>query len=186
MFQSSWISAVGLAIEIVGLYFLFRDLLMSKTSDGAIAEFRKLQDDLEVSNRDVVLRTHSGFQTFLNFMRGYLSILEIEAQEAANPSDLAQVRRDNPELAKLIDFIHGKGPVGLRRDAVEKFVAASGDLLSRADVERALEVNGRTRAALERQYSDQLLEAESLRRIAKIGIALVSVGALSQFADLFI
>jgi hypothetical protein len=184
MFQSSWISVFGLAIEVIGLAFLFRDLLRSKTVAGSMAEFSELQDELEISNRELVLRTHSGFQTLLRFLRGYLALLEIEAREAAQAADASELRSRDPELAKLVEFVRGQGPVGLRRHAVEKFASAASDLLSTADVESALTVNNATRSALAKRYAEQVAEAESLRHVARIGVAFVAAGASLQFVDL--
>lgn len=159
MFQASWISAVGLAVEFCGLFFLFLDLLRSKAGTASFDKIRELQDNIEVSSRETIIRTHSGFQALVVFMRGYLSQLEIEAQESAEPANLPEVRDKDPKLAKVIEFIRGKGPVGLRRYAVEEFVSASNALLSKSDIEHALEVNKKTREALENLYLTKQAEA---------------------------
>ena len=71
MFQTSWLTVVGLAVEILGLAFLFRDLLKSKTSGISGLAFRQEQDQLETSTRELVVNLNEGLITLAGFVAQY-------------------------------------------------------------------------------------------------------------------
>ncbi len=185
MFDSGWLTAIGLASEILGLFFLSWDLLKSKSEEGSLAEFQSLLGQVDASSRDLVINTHKGFRSLVEFLGGYLSLLEIEAQETAKSPGTVSETPPDPGAQKVIEFIHSKGPVGIRNHAVAEFAAAKQVLLPLSEVERALQLNQSAKAELEKQFAQSVKQSARLRRLAKMGILFAAFGALLQFADLF-
>ncbi len=186
MFESGWLTAFGLAFEIFGLFFLSWDLLKSKAEDSSLAEFQGLLGQVDAASRELVINTHKGFQKLADFLSGYLSVLEIEAQEANKTSSQTPAHPSDPEFQKMIDFIHSKGPVGLRSYAVGEFAAAKQSLMPLSEVERALKLNKESKTELEKRFAESVKQSARLRRLAKTGILCAAFGALLQFVDLWI
>jgi hypothetical protein len=184
MFDSGWLSVIGLGAEFIGLFFLSWDLLGSKTTEHKTAGFDEQLRQLDASSRALIINTHKGFRTLTEFLKGYLSLLELETGEAGKPKNAESENLDE-ETKRLLAFIHDQGPHGIRRFSVEKFVEVSNSLVPVSEVDRALELNETAKTELAKRFAESVEEGARLRRRAMLGIAFAAAGALLQFTDLF-
>lgn len=181
---TTWLTVVGFTLELVGLLHLSRELLESKSSEAAAEDFTRLQDDLETSVRELILRMNAGLTTLAEFMRGHLSILELEAEYNENPKAFAANASHDPSLRQVLDLLQGHSPRALRRRTVEKFVETSAALLNREQTDRAMQLGKSVRAEIERNYAGQVARTRRLATLARLGTAFVAVGASLQLVDM--
>ena len=113
MYQTSWLSIIGLLIEMVGLTLLFVDLLRAKRLTDSTTAIRTLQDSINVSTRDLMMNLHKHVALLSDFMGKYVAILAREAEFEAEARNV--VEQPDPERAKLVAFVLDEGPEGFRR-----------------------------------------------------------------------
>jgi hypothetical protein len=180
-----WIGIVGSSIGIVGTAALSFDLLKSKTAEESIKQFKHLQDELDNASKELGIRMNQGLSTMTEFLAGYLSFLEIEAQlkeEAAEGK--VTIEGADPEMDKIRRFIYGHSEVSLRHHAVATFAEAQKKLASPEQTRHALDLVAELQKRVESRFMEEVLLSQRLRRIAIIGVVLVGIGALAQLIDL--
>ncbi|WP_137939208.1 hypothetical protein [Chitinivorax sp. B] len=185
MFQTSWLTVFGLAVEILGLGFLFIDLHRSKTANLSFAEFQQKQGVIDATARELVVNLNKGLLSLTAFVSQYLSLLEMEAEFREDPNALTHKAGNDPAACEVLAFLQGKSPNSIRRFAVSKFAHVQADVPSKTMVDRALLLIEGSRTELTQMYDDALRETLKLRRIARLGIFFVALGASAQFIDLF-
>lgn len=153
-FTTSWIGFLGLLLEIIGLAFLFFELMRSKRSDHREKSISAFKNLLEEDAIELQIRTHRNFSNVVEAMQ-----------------KLSEMRSD-----PMTDAIWKEFSARLK--------AASGNLLTVNQLDemsaRKMVASSETIRSFERMQE----ESKSLRRIASIGIAFVLVGAFLQFLDL--
>ena len=185
MFQTSWLTVVGLGVEILGLAFLFWELLKSKASGLSNLAFHQEQDQLETSTRELIVHLNGGLITLAGFIAQYLAILEFEADYRANPGSIAAKAASDPAMAQILMFLQGNSELSIRRHAIENFTMARSKLPSDEAVNHALALVVAGKHKLQEIYSNEVKHSQRLRNMARIGILFVAVGASFQFVDLF-
>lgn len=186
MFQSGWLSMAGLSVEIVGLAFLFWDLLGSKGAGRSELEFRKIQDETDAASQELIGRLNRGLITVAEFVASYLSVLEMEAEHAVDRAKFAKKAEDDPAYATMMGLFESGSPTGLRRHAVGRFAKASQALPTREDIDRALSLIASGRQSLDNRYQEELARSARLLVLVRIGILFVAVGASCQLLDLVV
>ncbi len=102
MSQQHWIAVVGSAIGIAGTAALSFDLLKSKNAEESIKEFKHLQDELDIASQELTFRMNGGLSIMADFLGGYLSFLEIEAQvKEETAQGKSPVEGADPEMGIL-------------------------------------------------------------------------------------
>lgn len=184
MFQTSWLTVLGLAVEILGLGLLFRELLKSKSSSLSTAEFQQKQGAIDAEARQLVLGLNKGLLSLSSFIGQYLSILEMEAEYREDPSALLRKAEGDAAVSEVLSFLQGKTPHNLRSLAVGRFVQAQASLPSSSVVDRGLQLIEAGRTEMARMYEAAAQETRDLRNLARWGVVLVAIGAAAQFVDL--
>ena len=182
-----WIAIVGSTAGIIGTAALSFDLLKSKNAEEAMKQFKHLQDELDNASQELTFRMNQGLSTVAEFLGGYLSFLEIEAQlkeEAA--AGKKPIEGVDPEMDKIRRYIYGHSEVSLRHDAVGKFSEAREKLASPQDTQRALALVADIRGRIERRFAEEIALSQRLRRVAIAGVFLVGIGAVAQLVDLLV
>lgn len=90
MYQTSWLSIIGLLIEMVGLTLLFVDLLRAKRLTDSTTAIRTLQDSINVSTRDLMMNLHKHVALLSDFMGKYVAILAREAEFEAEARNIVE------------------------------------------------------------------------------------------------
>ena len=183
MFTTTWLTFFGLAIEVIGLAFLFTELLSSKTTSMNSQEFERNQSELESATRDLIVLTNRALNKLAVFQRGHLSLLELEAEYTSDPDAFKQKAASDPSYAAQLD-LKGKTPTQLRRLAVERFVEASNTFPDDKQIERTLDLADAVRSKLQANYATQVKDLQKLQVLARSGVLFVGLGAACQLLDL--
>jgi hypothetical protein len=186
MYETGWLSLVGLSFEVGGLALLSYDLLKTKISDGEGDSFRSLQDQLEASTRQHIFLLTQHVDLVSNFFAKTQVVVarrpEYEEILQRNPN----LAEDDPDKYALIRDALDTSPAGFQRRSAETFLRELEKLESAQKIEAALALNAQTsRVITERLGAAQKLAAR-LGRVAKIGITLAAIGAVAQFLDIFV
>ena len=103
-----WIAIVGSTVGIIGTAALSFDLLKSKNAEEALKQFKHLQDELDNASQELTFRMNQGLSTMAEFLGGYLSFLEIEAElkeeVAAGKKPIEGV---DPEMDQIRRYVFG-------------------------------------------------------------------------------
>lgn len=183
MYQTSWLSILGLLIEMIGLSLLFTDLLRAKSLTDSTTAIRTLQEDINVSTRDLMMNLNKHVALLSNFMGKYVAILAREAEFEAEPRSVVGEQPD-PERAKLVALLLDKGPDGFRQVTAREFLHASRNLPTAEKIQEAVALNLVSSAEILRKFDQYQRTSKRLRRVAAAGVFLVGAGALLQFTDL--
>jgi hypothetical protein len=144
-------SVAGLSLEFVGLILLFIDLIGSRRIDQAGSAIRAFQADLQSQGREIVISLYKSFQR-LTKVAEYLI-------RTAEGDDML-----SPEKRKML---------------VEGIVDASG-ALSEEKLNEMLAGETVLQAQAVIGLQDVLKKSQQLGIVAKIGVAIVLVGAACQ------
>lgn len=181
IYQTSWLSIIGLLIEMVGLTLLFVDLLRAKRLTDSTTAIRTLQDSINVSTRDLMMNLHKHVALLSDFMGKYVAILAREAEFEAEARNI--VEQPDPERAKLVAFVLDKGPEGFRRVTARMFLDASKALPTTEKIQEAVALNLVSRTEILRSFDQYQQTSKRLRYVAAAGVFLVATGVLLQFTD---
>lgn len=149
-----------------------------------MGQFRHLQDELDNVSHELTIRMNSGLATLANFLRGYLSFLEVEALEAEGGVEIADIDPTaRAGLERITGFLSGKSIVELRRHAVDTFAEAERSLVSPEETKKALDLMADVRRRIELRFLEEVARSQRLKRVATLGVLLVGIGSIAQLLD---
>jgi hypothetical protein len=162
-------------MEILGSTALAYDLLKSKSAEEGTTEFRRLQAEVESGTQTMIVMMNSGLRRLAELTGGYLSALEVKT-EGSTSLAAAGITPPSIDVNDLFEKARVKAVTGL--------LDATKHLQSPEQINAALGTIAAAREAIERQFNMQVDLSKQLRRVAIIGVLLVGIGGLCEFADL--
>jgi hypothetical protein len=171
---------LGAALTFIGTLALSFDLLRSKSADESMTQFQHLQDELDGAAQQLIITASGGLSTLAHFLRGYLSLLEIEAQIAAGTFSPTAV---DPESQALYAFISENSPAAIRTLAVDRFVEAEQKLSSPKQLQDAQNLLTDVRGRIARRFTEEVKFSQKMKRVAFWGVCLVCLGAMATLVD---
>lgn len=185
MFSTSYLTVAGLLLEMIGLSLLFFDLLKSKNLSDSSAALHTLQEDLNVSTRDLLINLNKQTTLLARFMSDYAGVLAREAEFKEEVRENAENHIEPDDRQKLINFCLDTGPFGLRQSMARQLQSAIKALPTESKTAEAIALNTTTLSELIRNQEKYSSTSLLLRRVATLGVGLVGTGATLQFLDLF-
>lgn len=186
MYETGWLSLVGLSLEVGGLAFLSYDLLKAKFADDEGDSFRSLADQLEASTREHIFLLTQHVDLVSNFFAKTLVVSARRAHYEALLRGNPDLETDDSEKYALIRDALDTGPAGFQARSAEAFLKEIERLKSVQKIQSALELNARTSSAITHRFQQTRELAAHLQRVATIGIALAALGSIAQLVDIFI
>jgi hypothetical protein len=179
---TTWLTALGLAIEIAGLAFLFFDLSKSKNTGFEIEAFRSFQEQIDRQTQDMIINAYSAVSTLTTAIRHYFVLKEQANRPAPALSAHEQkLIEESPELAEAMKIISPQNLVELTE---RTFKQAQERLKTRQEIDEGVKKIQLLRIQMDSQFISLVNFSKRLRNIAYVGIALVLFGATLQFVDL--
>jgi hypothetical protein len=171
------LTVVGLGMEVVGSAFLSFDLLKSKSAEEGLAAFRNLQAQVENESEKMIVSMNNGLWKLADLFGAFMAVLELDFEKKNPASPTANSVSTDPDLANI--FERGRAAA-----VVELIDAKKHHLPSPEAIKGALTLVSMARLEIETQFRKQVEVSRRLRRVAIIGVLLVGVGGLCEFADL--
>ena len=161
---------MGLCLEILGLLFLFYDLIMSKNADQYEISFQSAQDGVDEEVRRLIIRLNSALRMHSNFVSKYLSL-----EYGGIYNQLQPGNQDNVSILERI-----------RVKALTDFKNANDSIIHEKDLEDILNQIESLRLVTMGHYIRQVKANKRLRTVATLGIIFVGIGAITQLAAILI
>lgn len=179
---TSWLSAPGLGIEIVGLLCLFFDLWKSKSTSSRTEAFRNFQEQIDRQSQDLIVSAYKAISTLSKAIREYF-ILKDKAEKpeqeiSASDREMMEVE---PEFADFMRIVSSQNLSELTEKTLRR---AQQELKSPDEVNEDIKKISALRVQIDSEFVAPVDFSELLRKIAYAGIVLVLIGGGFQFVDL--